>query len=678
MKTAKFLLIIFTLGAIALIGCSPAPATPIVQPVEEQSEEETNVAIEQQEKTPTPVPTVAASEYNEAPMLTEMVSSGALPPVEERLPEEPVVVTPVESVGEYGGTWYTMDETTDFYHFRMIPYEPLVRWKPDYTGYEPGLAESWEFSDDGKILTWHLRRGLKWSDGAPLTTADFKFWWEDIALNEEYKTIQPRAQHFNSDGTPMTIEFPDEFTMVWKKDTPQWIVPYIEAQGFWEIDRMLHPAHYLKQFHPTYNADATYEELDAHVRKWHEDPGQPVIYPWVVTNFVSGERIELERNPYYWKIDSEGNQLPYIDKLVVELIQDKETRTLKLSQGDYTSFRGSTDPRDIPFLFEQAEANGYHMLSGWTKGGGAWPTWMINQDYSITGDPETDTPLDQEIREVLRNPLFRKAMSVAIDRQRMIDVVWEGIGEPKGFTISPQAWHFASPEGQAVYEEWAAADAQYDPKQAEAWLDEIGMTRGADDWRTLPSGEPFELIIDVGDWGGDKVSLDGSEVLKEYLEAVGIKVILNNLIGQPDFRIRREEGTFMLASADASEIDLWTYPAWVFPTNGIRAWPKQGKWFETAGAEGWEPDPDSSTMKLIELYNQGMAEPDVQKRHELVWEAIGIHIDDGPYYLAASGDRAVPVVLQDNFHNVPETGILGPWAPCSPGNKHPEQFWISQ
>jgi peptide/nickel transport system substrate-binding protein len=308
------------------------------------------------------------------------------------------------------------------------------------------------------------------------------------------------------------------------------------------------------------------------------------------------------------------------------------------------------------------------------NGAGGWPCWLINQEYVGPGD---DPEMDMEIRMVLSDTRVRKAMSVALDRDRLIDVVWEGIGVPQQGTISPQAWHFQSEEGQAVFAEWQQADAQYDPDQANAWLDEAGLVDAdGDGFRDLPSGKPFQLILDLGDWGGQVVATESTEVFRGFLEAVGFNVLVNNLIGQPDWDLRQKEGLYMLRNCHASEVDLWTYPDWVFPLRNERAWPMTGKWRMTGGAEGEEPAPDSPAARLLALYDQGLSEPDEQRRHELVWEAIRIHIEEGPFVLGAAGDQPMPAVVKNNFHNVPETGILGPWAPASPGNKHPEQFYI--
>ncbi|MBU0703477.1 MAG: hypothetical protein KKC18_06380 [Chloroflexi bacterium] len=629
------------------------------------------------------VPTAAPDEpvapdvsTNQAPMLAAMVEAGELPPLAERLPTDVQTIDVYESIGEYGGTWHTMSSASDIGNIKMKLYEPPWRWNPEYTGYESGLAKSFEMNDACTELTWHFREGIKWSDGEPfIPKEDYGFWWNDLALNEDVNVSVPWYA-FQADGsTPMDVEFPDDYTMVWKNFKPNCIVPYIVAQGFWEWEpgKQQAPKHYLSQFHPTYNSDASYEDLEL-MSKWWENPDHPVLFAWRVESYTAGERTLLVRNPYYWKVDPEGNQLPYLDYVDITIIPDKEVRVLELSTGKYeASFRGADDPNDIPFLLEQAEAGGYHLQEGWMNGAGGWPMWMINQDYAP----------DEEIRDLLRNVKFRKGLSVALDRDRLIDVVWGGIGTPQQCTISPQAWHFASAEGQALFKEWQASDAQYDPDLAMAYFDEIGFVDAdGDGWRDLPSGAPFELVIDFADWGVEVVSTNAAEVFGGNLEEVGVKVILNNLMGSPEWDLRMKESTFMLKGAHASEVDIWTYPDWLFPLRGggegSRSWPMQGKWRSSGGTEGWEPEPGSVAARLQALYDQGVVEPDEEKRHQIVYEAIRIHMEEGPFNLGAAGDQPMPVVVSDKMHNVSTYGVLGPWAPASPGNQHPEQYWIEK
>lgn len=674
MKKSIGLLMSILIIASMLVACAteePTKVPPTNIPVPPTA---TTVAIKAEEATSTPVPVV--SEYNESPMLAGLVAAGELPPVDERLPKDVQVIDVYESIGQYGGTWHTIAGASDIGNIKMKLYDPPWRWKPDYTGYEPGLAKSFEMNDACTELTWHFREGIKWSDGEPfIPKVDYGFWWEDLVLNEDVNVSVPWYAYQTDGSTPMDVEFPDDYTMVWKNFKPNCIVPYIVAQGFWEWQPGQHqsPKHYLSQFHPTYNSDASYEELEL-MSKWWENPDFPLLFAWRVESYTAGERTVLVRNPYYWKVDPEGNQLPYIDYIDIEVIPDKEVSVLQLSTGKYeASFRGGADPNDIPFLLEQAESGGYHLQEGWMNGAGGWPMWMINQDY---------VP-DEEIRDLLRNTKFRKGLSVALDRDRLIDVVWNGIGTPQQCTISPQAWHFASAEGQAIFKEWQQSDAQYDPELAESYFDEIGFVDAdGDGWRDLPSGAAFELIIDFADWGGEAVSVNGTEVLAGNLEEVGVKVVRNNLLGSPEWDLRMKESTFMLKMAHASEVDLWTYPDWLFPLRGggegSRSWPMQGKWRSSGGTEGWEPEPGSPAERLQALYDQGVVEPNEEARHQLVYEAIRIHMEEGPFNLGAAGDQPVPVVVSDKMHNVSTYGILGPWAPASPGNQHPEQYWIEK
>ena len=614
--------------------------------------------------------------YAESPMLADMVASGDLPPVDERVSNNPMIVEPYESIGEYGGTWNFVTWDAKMNNFKMVLYDPPIRWKDDYTGYEPGLADSFEWSEDGMEVTLHFREGVKWSDGEPFTTSDLQFWWEELANNDDYKVVSVPWWGFKSDGEPMDVEFPDDYTMVMRWDKPQWVTPYIMAQGFWEWEPMMKPRHYLEPLLPSNDDSISWDDFEL-LDKWWENPDFPTLFAWVIKEHIPGERWLLERNPYYWKVDTAGNQLPYIDAVDVELIEDEEVRVLSISQGKYdASFRGANDPLKIPILLEQAEANGYTVNTDWVNGAGGWPCWLINQDYI---DENGNDEMGNEIRELLRSVDFRKGLSVAMDRDRLIDVAWGGIGIPQQATISPQAWHFTSEEGRAVFEAWAAADAEHDPELAMQRFDAAGFVDAdGDGWRDLPSGEAFELILDLGDWGGQIMSTQATESFAGDLEEVGLKTVINNLIGQPDWSLRQKEGYYMLRNCHASEVDIWTFPDWIFPLRDNRAWPMQGKWRQTGGDEGEEPQPDSAAAKLQAIYDAGLAEPDEEKRHQLVWDAIQIHIDEGPFTLGAAGDQPMPVVIKNNFKNVPATGITGPWAPGSPGNKHPEQFWIDQ
>ena len=686
MKNKLSLLLSLTvIASVILTACGGAPAA--TEPAAtEPAATEAPVGIEPSTEEPgaTQAP-VTVSEFKEAPMLADLVASGDLPPVEERLPvtEDIMVVTPVDGVGEYGGTWHEATWWQGMGNIEMTVYDPPVRWKADYTGYEPGLVKEWEIAEDGKTLTWHFREGIKWSDGVDFIPAvDLAYWWE-LATNEDEGLVSIPFWGRDSDGTPMEVSFPDDYTMVMQWNEPHYIANFVVAQGFWEWLPMERPKHFLSPHDPNYDSTKTYEDLEKVVYggDWLMNvAGYPCLHAWCPETVESGVKTVLKRNPYYWKVDTEGNQLPYIDYIDTVLIEDSQARLLEVSQGKFeATFRGTDDPTNIPFLLEQADANDYYLLEGAVNGAGGWPAWNINMNFN---DCETYPDTCEEIRALLQNQDFRQGLAYSLDRERLIDVAWGGIGEPTAFTISPQAWHFASPAGKTVYDEWKETYSQYDPELAKQKFDAAGFVDAdGDGFRDLPSGAPFELVMDQGDWGGQVIPVVSNEVYAANLEEVGVNTLINDLIGQPDWTLRHSQGLFMIRNSHASELDVWTFPDWIFPLRGTeaRAWPLEGKYYETGGAEGWEPQPGTTyAYELQQLYKQGIAEPDIEKRHQIVYDAIRILIDNGPFIIGGSGDQQMPVVVRNGFHGIPGLVILGPWAPGSPGNLSPEQFWMEE
>ena len=681
----SLLLSLIVIASVILTACGGAPAGTEPAATEPAATEPPSGIVPSTEEPGATQPPVTVTEFKEAPMLAELVASGDLPPVEERLPvtEDIAVVTPVDGIGEYGGIWHETTDSQGMGNIEMITYDPPVRWKPDYTGYEPGLVKEWEISEDGKTLTWHFRQGVKWSDGVDFIPAvDLAYWWE-LATNEDFKLVNIPFWGRDSDGTPMEVSFPDDYTMVMTWGEPHFISNYVVAQGFWEWQPMERPKHFLSKEDPNYDSSKTYADLEKVVygTDWLTNvAGYPCLHAWCPETVESGVKTVLARNPYYWKVDTEGNQLPYIDYIDSVLIADPQARLLEVSQGKFeATFRGTDDPTNIPFLLEQADANDYYLHEGAVNGAGGWPGWLINMNFN---DCETYPDTCEEIRALLQNQDFRQGLAYALDRERLIDVAWGGIGEPTNATISPQAWHFASPEGQAVYEEWKETYSQYDPELAKEKFDAAGFVDAdGDGWRDLPSGAPFTLVMDQGNWGGQVVPVVSNETYSTNLNEVGVQTLINDLMGQPDWGLRANEALFMIRNMHASELDIWTYPDWIFPLRGggegTRAWPMEGKYRETGGAEGWEPQPGTTyAYELQQLYDKGVATADVQARHEIVWEAIRIHIDHGPFMIGGSGDQQMPVVVRNGFHGIQDLVILGPWAPGSPGNLHPEQFWM--
>jgi len=596
-----------------------------------------------------------------------MVDEGVYESVDERLPSEPAKVKVEEGIGEYGGTWHRAEpwgpshptwQTTNLY-------EPFVRWNPKADAIVAGIAKEWSFNDDGTVFTMKLREGIKWSDGAPYTADDFMFWWEDMALNDEHPDAPPAWAVVNEEF--MEVEKVNAFELKFTFAGPNWLFPYYLATGFWNAEMYNTPKHYLSQFHPEYNEDVT--NYDTLVEKDNpiKNTELPVLNAWRTVEYVSGQRLVAERNPYYWKVDVEGNQLPYIDKVEIKNVMDMEAFTLEIMSGNIDLQFRPVQLTDFAVLKSLEEENDYQILQ-WPEGAGSLPVLNINWSHP-----------DKEIRDLLRNHDFRAALSYAINRERINQIIWDGLGEARQATISPQSWHFNSEEGQKVFQEWENSYAEFDLDKAESLLDGIGLVDTDNDgWREMTNGEQFTLTIMQSGFQDNSQASDTNELVKEMWEKLGVKTIIHAVSGA-DAEVKSKSGEWMINASGMSELDLFTYPAWVFPVQNLYWHPKVGQWYETAGQKGEKPVPGGPMDKLINLYKEIKQEDDPEARHQLVLDAIRVHIEEGPFMIGTVGEYPLLVVKKNNVHNVPEPFLpLGPWAPGSPGNMNPCQFFIEQ
>ncbi len=646
-------------------------------------------------------------------MLAELVAAGQLPPVEERLPKNPY--TPPHSwltIGKYGGVLnktYKTDAwgTTGLIHEMMYGNSPL-RWLKDGLAIGPGLVESWESNADASEWTFKLREGVKWSDGTPLTTADAMYWWEyTIGGNDKENSPEwpaglkpinaPPDEARSGTGSLMTLEAPDDYTFIMRFDAPapltadrlaMWVNGFIGPA--WFI-----PRHYMEQFNPVLHNDQ-YKDWEEHTRKYnHNNPDYPRLTGWKLTTFEEGVRSVWDRNPYYWVVDAEGNQLPYIDQIVLTVVQDKEIEKLAFTEGrvDHAHFHSQTlgDIQDL----RNAEATSNIEVRFWDSGSGTGSMYFFNLDYK-----------DPKLRAAFRDPKFRQALSLAYNRADVQKAVYFGLGELTTGTLSPKAIEYnINDQGKQVYAEWRDSYVRYDPAAAEALLDEAGYTKGPDGKRTLPDGSPLQIQVTYGaDQAPGGEHLSKNERLVRDWQAIGIDAVLTPLPAEGyDEQWRFGEIPMKTAWEVGDGPNHLVFPSWLVADEPERWAPLHGRAYTLRGTNSeteeldvdpWERNPPrindgeeaayEPIARIHQLYDQSKVEPDAMKRHQLVWDMIRIHIEEGPFFSGTIANPPRIILVKKGLMNVPTRddllaeglgGFVNPWIIPSPAVYDPETWY---
>ena len=609
---------------------------------------------------------------NESPMLAEQAKAGKLPPLAERVPKEPLAVPVAEKVGQYGGEWTSgiLGASDNAWIGRTVLYDGLVRWNPEWTDVIPNIAKSWEVSEDGTQYTFRLREGMKWSDGEPFTAADILFWAEDVVSNQELSPSgQPGWMKVN--GEPAAVTAPDPYMVVFKFAGPHGLflqhLATPAALAMFDVQ-----AKYAKQFHITYNPQANDLAKQANLPSWVElfqnkvtsGPGGvnariqntelPTLAAWRLTNPINvGQNVVFERNPYYWKVDPEGNQLPYLDRVVYPLVENGEVLTLKALNGevDMMDRHIGTVPNKAVFTDNQEKGN-YHFFE------------TVSAGMNTTCIAFNLTHKDPVKREIFNNKLFRQALSVAINRQEIIDLVFVAQGQPS--QVAPR------PESEFYNEQLAKQFTEYDPEQAKQWLDEAGYKAGSDGKRLGPDGKRITFSVEVPTGFGDRV--DVMELVVGYWQAVGI-----------DAAVVVQERSLFYTRKSANEHDVGVFegnpaimldPRWFFPYNdesiyGI-AWQY---WFNNPKDEHAE-EPPAEIKRQMDLYNQLKATPNPKVQADLFKQIIQIAQEQ--FY--SVGISTLPNgygIVKNNFHNVPDS-MPNAFLYNNPGPTRPEQYFKSR
>ncbi|MFW6269122.1 MAG: ABC transporter substrate-binding protein, partial [Bacillota bacterium] len=365
MKYKKISLYTLIILLLSLLWLVPVLAEEIIDPkIPESWYEEPKLASE-----------LGITEFNQSPVLEEKVNNGILPPVEDRLPDDPPVIEPYESVGKYGGTVTSWDRSLFYYESGYFNTQNNSggTTTPDGSKIVPNLLKDWEYSEDYTQITLYLRKGLKWSDGEPVTADDYLYWWEHYAQNRDLEPVPPEEWRPGL----LNVEKVNDWTVTLSYDTS------IPNEHVWFKNHMganwsLAPAHYMKEFHPDFVGEDQVKEMAEKVglERWEEYYGRiqddswqhpeyentrPVLNPYVATERTETHVI-LERNPYFPFVDTEGNQLPYIDKIRINLVNSSEMASTKAATGDATFAARHPQTSDIPLFRRNEEKEDYTTL----------------------------------------------------------------------------------------------------------------------------------------------------------------------------------------------------------------------------------------------------------------------------------------------------------------------------
>jgi peptide/nickel transport system substrate-binding protein len=598
-------------------------------------------------------------ELVESPVLTSKVKAGQLPPPDERLPAEPLVVPMVESVGKYGGDWRmpTLGAADGAMFTRGVEYDHIARWDIDFSKVMPDIAKSWEVSDDASEFTFNLRKGMKWSDGEPYTSDDIH-WWYLEQTNEELTPGFPTLWSVQGNA-PEVVKVDDH--------TVKFVYP--QSFGFFMLNlpqpsghALVTPAHYRMQFVPDYG-DAEFIEgkvNDAGVESWTEaygswvdirtNPDAPTIHGWDYINILGESTTFIgERNAYYYKVDPDGQQLPYLERAVFTLFGDREAALLAAIAGevDY-DYRHTPSTANKPLFAENLEAADLRFVE--TVGLGAGNGIKLNLCVE-----------DPVLNEIFNTKEFRVALSHALNRQEMIDAVALGRGTP----------HQAAPvDTMPHYSETMATQyLEYDPDEANAILDEILPDKNEDGVRLRPDGEPLQFTFDVN--ARSQANIDMIEMVKAYWEAVGVQIELN-VIDRPLF-YERFQANAHDANTWGSHTELLDPGSLVAvqsggPSKWANAW---AIWYETGGESGIEPP--EPMKKNQETWGKIQAAPDLDTMYELMKEIVAVAEEE---FWVIGTWKGMPgySIVKNKFRNVPDSGISS-WRYPDPGPYNTCQFF---
>lgn len=620
-------------GATAMPTAAPptaAPAEPTATEAAAQAEPTATQIAAEGEPTATASAAQTVSKYEEAPSLAARVDAGELPPVEERLPAEPMVIEPIEELGQWCEDIHRANTTIgDVWDWSTQTKESLTRWdfRSGTLQAIPNIASSYDVEDGGATYVFHLRKGMKWSDGEPFTADDIMFWYEDIALNPD---LTPKFPGWLTVADqPAVFEKVDDYTFKIKFAQPYGLlIDFMCFQGA----ALIAPKHYLKQFHPNYVDKADLEKMakDGSFDTWmalfsNKNQGWtnidlPTVWPWILETPPDQGRLIAVRNPYYWKVDTAGKQLPYFERFICELVQEGQAVLMKVIAGevDY-QYRhiGFTDYT----LLKENEEKGNYTVRQWM--GGPIPCVYVNQSVTDLG-----------LREVFQKKEFRHALSYALNRDEMNDLFWSGLATPLNPVINSRDPYYKEGYGTTAIE--------YDVDKANELLDAAGLSeRDADGFRLRPDGTKLALLLECYPSELGAPAIDIFEQMAGYWKAVGI-----------DAQAKEIERSLWSQRALANELEMPSYDGQMFlwvVDPGVQV-PTGTSYWSMGFTSGAEPMPED-LQQLVDWYEALKVEPDAAKRIELGQKILDW--DNEMVYVVGSCYVGIqPMIVKNDMVNV--------------------------
>ncbi|HVH76432.1 MAG TPA: ABC transporter substrate-binding protein [Stellaceae bacterium] len=606
------------------------------------------------------------AEFKETPYFRAAVAQGRLPPVADRLPQQPAVAK-AETIGRPGGTLHMlMASPKDTKMMVVYGYARLVAYTPSLD-LVPDILQSLDVKD-GRIFTLHLRAGQKWSDGRPFTAKDFEFWFKAVAENRKLSPGGlPTA--LLADGEAPQFEVLNDTTVrySWSRPNPLFLPALAGPDPLF----IYCPAHYMKQYHMDFADKAKLRALvkKSKKRNWttlfdkylvmyrNNNPKLPTLEPWILKTKPPSDRYIFVRNPYYYRVDKAGQQLPYMDRVVLSMADAKIIPAMT-GAGESDLQARYLDFDNYTFL-KSAEARNRYKVRLWRTGPGSQLALYPNLNVN-----------DPVWRALVRKPAFRRALSLAVNRHEINQVIYFGLAIEGQNTLLPQSPLYNAPD--------RAAWAQFDLAEANRLLDGLGLAkRDSDGTRLLPDGRPMRIIVESSGESVDRT--DVLELIRDSWRHIGISLFTRPM-QLTLFRRRVFSGDTLMAIDKGIENGLATAdmpPSEFAPTTQEQLqWPKWGQYAETGGKAGKKPDV-ASAVRLLRLYRDWLAAAGPDERRA-IWQKMLAIWADKVYTIGLVGGVLQPVVVGDGLRNVPPRGMYN-WDPGAGfGMYKPDAFWLAK